>query len=122
MKPIRYLSALLLVVSAPAFSGHAQTKDEAIALAAGAIHEFGLTTLKDECGAIAVIEKPSYFEITVRERHIPSCGGTPETAPRLFNVRVRKKDGQLTSDVYDGTSYKLLDHKLDVHDGGQPKR
>lgn len=43
-------------------------------------------------GVIDVIEKPSYFELVVHERHTPACGGTPETGPRLFNVRVRKRD------------------------------
>ena len=66
--------------------------------------------LNDECGLIDVIEKPSYFEILVRERHTQACGGSPETGPRLFSVRVRKQDGQLTSDVYDGISYMPLDH------------
>lgn len=67
--------------------------------------------LKDECGSIVAIEKSSCFEIIVRERHTQDCGGTPETGPRLFNVRVRKQDGRLTSDVYDGATYQLVDHK-----------
>ncbi len=111
MKPFHYLSALLFLASASAFSGPIRSKDEAIKLATDAIHKFHLTTLKDECGLVDVIEKPSYFEIVVRERHTKNCGGTPETGPRLFNVRVRKHDGQLTSDVYDGTNYKPVDHK-----------
>jgi hypothetical protein len=112
MKPFHYLSSLLFLASASAFSGQVKTEDEAIKLATDAIHKFHLTTLKDECGFVDVIEKPSYFEIVVRERHMQSCGGTPETGPRLFNVRVRKRDGRLTSDVYDGTSYKPVDHEL----------
>jgi hypothetical protein len=47
----------------------------------------------------------------VHERHTAACGGTPETGPRLFNVRVRKRDGQLTSDVYDGVSFQPVDHQ-----------
>jgi len=110
MKPFHCLPALLLLASTLAFSGQIKSKDEAIKLATDAIHKYHLTTLNDECGLADVIEKPSYFEIVVRERHTKNCGGTSETGPRLFNVRVRKHDGQLTSDVYDGTNYKLVDH------------
>jgi hypothetical protein len=99
------------LVAASAFSGEVKTEDEAIKLATDAIHKFQLTTLKDECGLIDVIEKPSHFEIVVHERHTQSCGGSSETAPRLFSVRVRKRDGRLTSDVYDGTNYRPVDHK-----------
>lgn len=115
MKPFHCLSALLFLASASASSGQINTENEAIRLATDAIHKFHLTTLKDECGLVDVIEKPSYFEIVVRERHTPDCGGTPETGPRLFSVRVRKCDGRLTSDVYDGTNYKPVDHKLKKH-------
>jgi hypothetical protein len=111
MKPRHYFSALLFLASASAIAGPIKTKDDAIKLAIGAIHKFHLTTLKDECGLIDVFERPSYFEIIVRERHTQNCGGTPETGPRLFNVRVRKQDGRLTSDVYDGTNYRPVDHK-----------
>lgn len=112
MKAFHYSLALLVLVSESAFSGQVKTEGEAIRLATNAIHKFNLTPLRDECGAIAVIERSAYFEIVVHERHTPQCGGTPETAPRLFSVRVRKKDGRLTSDVYDGTNYRPVDHKL----------
>ncbi|MES2113494.1 MAG: hypothetical protein V4578_00005 [Pseudomonadota bacterium] len=113
MKSFHYFSALLFLASNAAWSGQVATRDEAIGLATNAIHKFHLTTLKDECGVIDVIEKPSYFDIVVRERHSKHCGGTAETGARLFSVRVRKQDGRLTSDVYDGTNYQPLDHKLD---------
>lgn len=113
MKPFHCLASFLFLASASvsAFCGQVKTEDEALKLATYAIHRFHLTTLKDECGAADVNEKPAYFEIVVRERHTQDCGGSLETGPRLFTVRVRKRDGQLTSDVYDGTSYKLLDHR-----------
>jgi hypothetical protein len=47
------------------------------------------------------------------EGHTQGCGGTKETAPRLFSVRVRKRDGRLTSDAYDGVNYKPVDRALD---------
>lgn len=111
MKRFHYIAFVLVLITTSAFSGEVKTEDEAIQLATDAIHKFHLTTLKDECGLIDVIEKPLYFEIVVHERHTPGCGGSPETGPRLFNVRVRKRDGRLTSDVYDGTSFKLVNHK-----------
>jgi len=110
MKSLHYLPVLLLVAATSAFCGQIKTKDDAIKLATDAIHKYRLTTIKDECGAIDVVEKPSYFEIVVRERHTQNCGGTQETGPRLFNMRIRKQDGRLTSDVYDGTNYKPVDH------------
>jgi hypothetical protein len=112
MRPFRCLTGLLFLASTFAIAGPVKTDDEAIKVATDAIHKFHLTTLKDECGLLAVNEKPSFFEVVVRERHTPNCGGSQETGPRLFTVRVRKRDGRLTSDVYDGTSYKLVDHKL----------
>lgn len=87
-------------------------EDEAIKLATVAIHKYHLTTLRDECGLLDVHEKASYFEVVVRERHTANCGGAPETAPRLFSVRVKKRDGTLTSDVYDGTSFRPVDRGL----------
>ncbi|HWW70778.1 MAG TPA: hypothetical protein VN089_12620 [Duganella sp.] len=110
MRSLHYLPVLLLAASASAFCEQIKTKDEAIKLAIEAIHKFRLTTIKDECGVIDVVEKPSYFEIIVRERHTQTCGGMQETGPRLFNMRIRKQDGRLTSDVYDGTTYQPVDH------------
>lgn len=112
MRPFHYLTALLFLSSAPASAAQVETEDQAIRLATNAIHQFHLTTLKDECGLIDVVDKPAYFEIMVRERHTPRCGGTAETGPRLFTIRVGKRDGRLTSDVYDGVSYKPVDRAL----------
>lgn len=110
MKTLRYLTVILLLASAPTYASRINSKEKASKLAIAAIHKYHLTALKDECGLVDVTEHPSYFEIVVRERHTQNCGGLPETGPRLFNVRVRKHDGQLTSDVYDGINYKLVDH------------
>ena len=106
MKPLHCLTSVLIFVATSAISGEVKTEDAALKLAIGAIHKFHLTTLKDECGVAYVIDKPSYFDVVVREHHTPTCGGTPETAPRLFTVRVRKHDGRLTSDVYEALLHK----------------
>lgn len=106
-----YLSALLFSASAAALAAPINTKEKAVKVSINAIRKFELTTLSDECGAIVVAEKPLYFEVVVRERHTQHCAGARETGPRLFNVRVRKRDGRLTSDVYDGISFLPVDHK-----------
>ncbi|GAB2881718.1 hypothetical protein GCM10027277_58450 [Pseudoduganella ginsengisoli] len=111
MKSLHRLPVLFIFASTAAFSGQVKTKDEAIVLAVEAIQKFHLTKLKDDCGSIAAVEKSSYFEIVVRERHTRLCGGTPDTGPRLFSVRVDKRDGRLTSDVYDGVNYRPVDHQ-----------
>lgn len=111
MRRLRYLATVLLLASSWASSAPVRSEQEAIRLATDAIHKFRLTTIKDECGLIDVVDKPSYFDIVVRERHRQGCGGTAETGPRLFSVRIRKRDGQLTSDVYDGVHYKPVDRE-----------
>lgn len=112
MKPSHCLPLLLMLTWTSTFAGPVKNENEAIRLATEAIHKFHLTTLKDECGVIDVVEKSAYFELVVHERHTASCGGTPTTGPRLFNIHVRKRDGHLTSDVYDGVGYQAVDHEL----------
>lgn len=114
MKTFRYVAALLMLtsLSASALSTPVRTQDEAIKLTQDAIHKLDLTPLSDECRSIEATETRHYFELVVREKHTPTCGGDPDTGPRLFNVRVRKRDRQLTSDAYDGVRYRLLNHHL----------
>lgn len=110
MKP-RVLAILLVLVCASAFSGPVKTVEQATTLAIGAIRKFQLTALRADCGVIDAVERETFYEFIVRERHLQNCGGTSETGPRLFSVRVRKRDGRLTSDVYDGVSFQPVDHK-----------
>jgi hypothetical protein len=112
MKTSRLLLIALIAIASSAFAAKVTTEDEAIRLATEAIHKYHLTTLKDDCGLIDVNDRHSRFDIVVRERHTAACDGDPETQPRLFTIRVRKRDGQLTSDVYDGVKYRLANHEL----------
>lgn len=112
MRPLHYLPVLLMFIWTSTFAGPVKTENEAIKLAMEAIHKFHLTTLKDECGVIDVVEKPAYFELVVHERHTPNCGGMANTGPRLFNLHVRERDGQVSSDVYDGVDYQPVDREL----------
>jgi hypothetical protein len=106
------LLAMSVAACASAFAEKVTTRDAAIQLAVKAIHQYHLTTLKDDCGRLDVREEPSRFDVDVVEVHDAACGGDPQTQPRLFTVRVRKSDGWMTSDVYDSVSYQALDHDL----------
>jgi hypothetical protein len=112
MKVLRHLPGLLLLLSAAAIARPAITEGEAIRRVVGAVHRFELTTLRDGCWEMDVTEQAARFELTVRERHTPACGGDPATGPRLFTVFVSKRDGRMTSDVYDGVSYRPLNRRL----------
>jgi hypothetical protein len=110
------IAPLLLAMSAAAcasaFAEKVTTRDAAINLAVKAIHQYHLTTLKDDCGRLDVREEASWLDVDVVEVHDAACGGDPQTQPRLFTVRVRKSDGRMTSDVYDSVSYLPVDHEL----------
>lgn len=82
------------------------------ALATAAIHRLRLTSLPDHCLRLEVDDEGTRFVITVHERHEPPCAGDPEIEPRLFSILVRKRDGRMSSDVYDATDYRPLDHPL----------
>jgi hypothetical protein len=104
-------AALLLLASSPAFSAQVETEDAAIKLALTAVHRYQLTPLTDESILLEVTESPTEFDVLMRERHSQRCGGDPETGPRLFNILVRKRDGRLSSDAYDMTTYQRVDRK-----------
>lgn len=115
MKPKRSLPALALLgamsCAAAAAAGPVKSQEEAVRLVIAAVHRFKLTTLRDGCWLMDVTEKPAYFDLDIREVHTPGCGGEPAVEPRLFTVRVNKRHGSMTSDVYDGVYYRPLNHK-----------
>jgi hypothetical protein len=106
------LAVLLLACSVvfPVCAAEVRTEEQAVKLATEAISRYQLTTLKGDCGVIQVTSMRKRFDLVVRERHTAACGGDSETEPRLFTLRVRKRDGQITSDVYDHVTYRLVDH------------
>jgi hypothetical protein len=77
--------------------------DAAVIARVGAvIRKHRLTTLRDACldyriddsdGATAVID--------VYEKHDATCGGDPETSPRLFSFKLDRDSGQLATDALD---------------------
>jgi hypothetical protein len=119
MKIPHWLVIGLSLISIVACAGPVTTESQATKLALDAIHKYHLTTLKDECGIADVSEHKTYFDVDVREVHSPACGGIPETEPRLFTIRVQKRDGRLTSDVYDGVTYQPVNHPLGKSEGSQ---
>ena len=97
MKKIGMLIAIILV-SACAGTGNIRSEDEALALVRKSIVKNRLTALKEECYVFIVDDKPSSYEIDVREKHNRECGGDPNTAPRLFGYVVDKNTGKMKTD------------------------
>jgi hypothetical protein len=114
MKRLRGLPApaLILVLPFANAASAVKTEDEAIRRVVAAVHKFKLTTLSDGCWVMSVTEERTRFELVIREDHKPKCGGDPLTGPRLFTVFVRKRDGRMTTDAYDGEDYQPLKRKL----------
>ena len=76
-------------------------EDNAILAVSKAIRKNKLTTLADECITYRFDgeQVKDAFVVDVSENHSrSSCGGDPNTAPRLFSVRVAKADGAMTTD------------------------
>jgi hypothetical protein len=58
-----------------------------------------LTTLASECLSFAADLDSTLVSYTVREKHSTSCGGDPETAPRLFSIAIDTMTGAVSSDA-----------------------
>ena len=109
---LRRLAAVALIAAEPASAAPpVQTPREPGHRAAAANHTHQLTSLRLECLSLIASDAKGFFDVDVRERHTPACGGDPLTGPRLFTVRIRKRDGRMTSDVCDGVYYRPLKHK-----------
>ncbi len=86
------------VAAAPRPVGSA---DEATLLVRAAIRSHRLTALADECLQFSVsTPDPATFAVEVRENHRRTeCGGDPQTAPRLFDVRVDRATAAMTTNA-----------------------
>jgi len=82
-------------------SRQVSSADEATLLVSAAIRRSGLTALSDECLQYLVsTPKAGEFVVEVRENHRrPECHGDPQTAPRLFDVRVDRNSGAMTTNA-----------------------
>jgi hypothetical protein len=101
------LTAGVLLACSPNGNGPAGTEtrqvsgaDDATLLASAAIRSNRLTTLPDECLQYSVSTSDAEFVIEVRENHRrPECKGDPQTAPRLFDVRIDRKTGAMMTNA-----------------------
>jgi hypothetical protein len=80
--------------------GAVKSSDDATIAASNAIRSGKLTTLPSECLQYSVEQlSDEQYLVEVRESHRrPECGD-PETSPHLFDVRVDKRDGTLTTNA-----------------------
>ncbi|MBI3563047.1 MAG: hypothetical protein HY080_15160 [Gammaproteobacteria bacterium] len=71
------------------------------AKAKAAIKEYKLTELKEECLQLDVRYETMEGKnvIDVREKHNSTCGGDPDTSPRLFSLAIDQKTGAVWSDA-----------------------
>lgn len=44
---------------------------------------------------------PLIDQVELRERHDATCGGDPQTSPRMFDVIIDRQNGQMASDAAD---------------------
>lgn len=76
-----------------------------------AIHDNHLTSVKGECLAFDIDNSnDGYVLIPVRENHSkPQCGGDAGTSAKLFDLRIRKSDGQIyTNQGSDPDDFRVL--------------
>ena len=78
-----------------------KSADEATLAVSNAIRSKRLTTLPAECLQYSVEPlSPEEYVVEVRENHRrPECNGDHATSPHLFDVRVDRRSGKLTTNV-----------------------
>ena len=86
----------------PAIDRHitSTTNDWAL-LARSAILQNKLTALSDSCLKLDVNDQGAkeLVEVTVKEIHNVSCGGDPNTEPRLFTIHIDRQTNAISSDA-----------------------
>ena len=81
-------------------------EDRTVLAVSEAIRQSQLLKLQDECVSYRFDGESSkeYFLVEVRENHgDPKCEGDPNTAPRLFTVRVARQTGEMSTDAGSAT-------------------
>lgn len=88
-----------------------KTEDQALDLAIQVTKAFKLTSVPVEHCLHFYVEpntdKGGGYVVTVRENHVPECGGNPDTEPRLFDLEIRP-DGQVASDARSADGSQML--------------
>lgn len=102
------LSLLLIAVHAAASARAITTADEAADKAASVTETYHLSTHTTQCLLFDVSDSKRYFIVGVHEKHSRECGGDPDTAPVLFFMKIRKRDGYIVTNHGDGEHFKPL--------------
>lgn len=94
-----FLALTALGLSVGVMAKPVKSFDQAIDLVMKSVEKNKLTSLKKECLMFVESEQTDvYYYVDVREVHNETCGGDPETAPRLMSYEVQRKTGQLCTD------------------------
>ncbi|MBC8742099.1 hypothetical protein F6X40_36835 [Paraburkholderia sp. UCT31] len=67
-----------------------------------------LSSNRTQCLMFDVSDEKRYFIVGVHEKHTPECGGDPATAPVLFFLKIRKRDGYVVTNQRDGEHFAPL--------------
>lgn len=94
----KILLTALFAASISAVAAPVNSEDAAFAAALAALEKHQLTSLKTECLFFDAGEEGDNYQINVHEKHDATCGGDPNTAPRLFTLTVAKADGKVSVD------------------------
>ncbi|MCC8393620.1 hypothetical protein LJ656_13580 [Paraburkholderia sp. MMS20-SJTR3] len=101
--------AILSLSTFAAASGDAiSTVDAAADKAAEVTRMCRLSTNQTKCLLFDVSDHKSYFMVGVHEKHSPECGGDPASAPALFFMKIRKRDGAVLTNQKDGEHFRPL--------------
>ncbi|APA87569.1 hypothetical protein BJG93_19005 [Paraburkholderia sprentiae WSM5005] len=103
----------LLLASAHAMASERaiSTADQAADRAAEVAQTHHLSSNRTQCLLFDVSDEKSYFMVAVHEKHTPECGGDPNTAPVLFFMKLRKRDGYVVTNRRDGEHFAPLPRK-----------
>ena len=102
-----YILLSVFLAQACAFAGVCQNNDKAdtqaglITNAEKAIKKYNLAKITSDCLLFEVTG--SNFKdlplVVARERHGGSCGGDPDTSPRIFSIAIDEETGTVWSDA-----------------------
>jgi hypothetical protein len=100
---------LTLVVACAQGMPPIRNDGDAAVRAATITRQYHLTTLKTACLYFDTDDEGTYYLVRVREKHSRACGGDPDTSPTVFFMKLRKRDGHVTTTAYnvDGNFQRL---------------
>lgn len=106
-RSLRPLCGVLALIAASSMAAtanptpHVASEAQAETLALDAIARHHLTSLAPACLALMSEDLTNGWSIDVHELHDDTCGGDPETSPRLFTIDVDATTGAMTTDALD---------------------